>query len=429
MENKSINTYFHSVSLERDACKGCTNCLKRCPTEAIRVRNGKAKIVKERCVDCGACIRVCPYHAKKAVTDPFEKINNYKYKIALPAPTLYGQFKMLKNVNLVLAALKEIGFDEVYDVATGADLITEATKLYLQRKDVKKPVINSACPAVVKLIQIRFPNLVDHILPIISPMECIARVARKETIKKTGLKSEEIGIFFISPCAAKMATYISPVGTESTALDGVLSMTEVYAKIAPFLFKQQNVENASKVTSSGLSWALSGGETGGLELENSISVSGIDNVIKVLEEVDDEKLDEVDFVECLACVGGCVGGILAVENSFVASSRIAKLSKTFDNQPVDMGDIKLEDLMFDKEVEYIPVMSLGKTFKEAMEIMNKRDEIYKNMPRLDCGSCGAPSCEALSEDIAKGYAKESDCIFKFREKLNFLINEMNQLDE
>ncbi|MBQ2966758.1 MAG: 4Fe-4S dicluster domain-containing protein [Clostridia bacterium] len=429
MENKSINTYFHSVSLERDACKGCTNCLKRCPTEAIRVRNGKAKIVKERCVDCGACIRVCPYHAKKAVTDPFEKINNYKYKIALPAPTLYGQFKMLKNVNLVLAALKEIGFDEVYDVATGADLITEATKLYLQRKDVKKPVINSACPAVVKLIQIRFPNLVDHILPIISPMECIARVARKETIKKTGLKSEEIGIFFISPCAAKMATYISPVGTESTALDGVLSMTEVYAKIAPFLFKQQNVENASKVTSSGLSWALSGGETGGLELENSISVSGIDNVIKVLEEVDDEKLDEVDFVECLACVGGCVGGILAVENSFVASSRIAKLSKTFDNQPVDMGDVKLEDLMFDKEVEYIPVMSLGKTFKEAMEIMNKRDEIYKNMPRLDCGSCGAPSCEALSEDIAKGYAKESDCIFKFREKLNFLINEMNQLDE
>ncbi len=424
-----MNTYFHSVSLERDVCKGCTNCLKRCPTEAIRVRNGKAKIVKERCVDCGACIRVCPYHAKKAVTDPFEKINNYKYKIALPAPTLYGQFKMLKNVNLVLAALKEIGFDEVYDVATGADLITEATKLYLQRKDVKKPVINSACPAVVKLIQIRFPNLVDHILPIISPMECIARVARKETIKKTGLKSEEIGIFFISPCAAKMATYISPVGTESTALDGVLSMTEVYAKIAPFLFKQQNVENASKVTSSGLSWALSGGETGGLELENSISVSGIDNVIKVLEEVDDEKLDEVDFVECLACVGGCVGGILAVENSFVASSRIAKLSKTFDNQPVDMGDIKLEDLMFDKEVEYIPVMSLGKTFKEAMEIMNKRDEIYKNMPRLDCGSCGAPSCEALSEDIAKGYAKESDCIFKFREKLNFLINEMNQLDE
>lgn len=423
------STYFHSVSLERDACKGCTNCLKRCPTEAIRVRNGKAKIIKERCIDCGACIRVCPYRAKKAVTDPFDKIENFKYKIALPAPTLYGQFKMLKDVNLVVAALKEIGFDEVYNVSTGADLITEATKLYLAQEKVKKPVINSACPAVVKLIQIRFPNLVDHILPIISPMECIARVARAEALKKTGLKSDEIGIFFISPCAAKMAVYNTPVGNEKTELDGVLSMTEVYAKIAPILFKQKNCENAEKVTSTGLSWALSGGETGGLDIENSIAVSGIDNVIKVLEEVDDEKLDDVDFVECLACVGGCVGGILAVENSFVASSRISKLAKTFADEKVDIGEVDLKSLMFDKEVEFIPVMSLGKTFKEAMEIMNKRDEIYKNMPRLDCGSCGAPTCEALSEDIAKGFAKESDCIFKFREKLNFLINEMNQLDE
>ncbi len=426
MEN---STYFHSVSLDRDACKGCTNCLKRCPTEAIRVRSGKAKIVKERCIDCGACIRVCPYRAKKAVTDPFNKIEKFKYKIALPAPTLYGQFKMLKDVNLVVAALKEIGFDEVYNVSTGADLITEATKLYLKQKNVKKPVINSACPAVVKLIQIRFPNLVDHILPVISPMECMARAARAEALKKTGLKSEEIGIFFISPCAAKMAVYITPVGNGKTELDGVLSMTEVYAKIAPVLFKQKNYEEAAKVTSTGLSWALSGGETGGLDIENSIAVSGIDNVIKVLEEVDDEKLDDVDFVECLACVGGCVGGILAVENSFVASSRIAKLAKTFADKKIDVGEVDLKSLLFDKEVEFIPVMSLGKTFKEAMEIMNKRDEIYKNMPRLDCGSCGAPTCEALSEDIAKGYAKESDCIFKFREKLNFLINEMNQLDE
>ena len=423
------STYFHSVSLERDACKGCTNCLKRCPTEAIRVRNGKAKIVKERCIDCGACIRVCPYRAKKAVTDPLDKINKFKYKIALPAPTLYGQFKMLKDVSRIVGALKKIGFDEVYNVSTGADLITEATKLYLATNKVKKPVINSACPAVVKLIQIRFPNLVDHILPIISPMECMARAARKEALRKTGLKSEEIGIFFISPCAAKMATYITPVGNEKTELDGVLSMTEVYTKIAPLVFKQQTQEDAEKVTSSGLSWALSGGETGGLDIENSIAVSGIDNVIKVLEEVDDEKLDDVDFVECLACVGGCVGGILAVENSFVASSRIAKLAKTFADEKVDVGEVDLKSLMFDKEVEFIPVLSLGKTFKEAMEIMNKRDEIYKNMPRLDCGSCGAPTCEALSEDIAKGYAKESDCIFKFREKLNFLINEMNQLDE
>jgi len=64
-----MEKYWHSVTLDRDLCKGCTNCLKPCPTQAIRVQNGKAKILKERCIDCGECIRVCPYHAKKAVTD------------------------------------------------------------------------------------------------------------------------------------------------------------------------------------------------------------------------------------------------------------------------------------------------------------------------------------------------------------------------
>ncbi len=82
-------SYFHSVTLDKDKCQGCTNCIKRCPTEAIRVRGGKAKIIKERCIDCGECIRVCPYHAKLAVTDAFTLLNDYEYNIALPAPSLY----------------------------------------------------------------------------------------------------------------------------------------------------------------------------------------------------------------------------------------------------------------------------------------------------------------------------------------------------
>ena len=84
---------FHSVRLDPEKCKGCTNCIKRCPTEAIRVHDGKATIIEERCIDCGECIRACPNHAKFAVTDELDKLAAYKYNIALPAPSFFGQFK------------------------------------------------------------------------------------------------------------------------------------------------------------------------------------------------------------------------------------------------------------------------------------------------------------------------------------------------
>ena len=101
--------YWHSVRLEKSLCKGCTNCLKQCPTAAIRVQKGKAKILKERCIDCGECIRVCPYHAKAAVTDGLDKLNDYKYTIALVAPAFFGQFSKAEECNLILTALVGIG--------------------------------------------------------------------------------------------------------------------------------------------------------------------------------------------------------------------------------------------------------------------------------------------------------------------------------
>ncbi|WP_418427840.1 4Fe-4S binding protein, partial [Anaerotruncus massiliensis (ex Liu et al. 2021)] len=114
--------FFHSVTLDRDKCHGCINCVKRCPTEAIRVRNGKAKIIKERCIDCGECIRVCPHHAKQAIFDPISVMDSFEYKIALPAPSLYGQFNNLDDIDLILGALTLMGFDDVYEVARAAEL-------------------------------------------------------------------------------------------------------------------------------------------------------------------------------------------------------------------------------------------------------------------------------------------------------------------
>lgn len=116
-----MSVYRHSVSLESEKCKGCTHCLRRCPTEAIRIRDGRAVINTERCIDCGECIRLCPHKAKKAIYDPLESINNFKYKIALPPPTLYGQFDNLDDVDCMLKGLLDYGFDDVFEVACAAD--------------------------------------------------------------------------------------------------------------------------------------------------------------------------------------------------------------------------------------------------------------------------------------------------------------------
>ena len=124
--NEEIKSMLNTVMLDPDKCKGCITCMKRCPTEAIRVRNGKAKVLYERCVACGECVRLCPHQAKLASFDSFDVINNYKYKIAVVAPALYGQFNNLDDINIILNGLLQIGFDDVFEVSRAAELVTAA---------------------------------------------------------------------------------------------------------------------------------------------------------------------------------------------------------------------------------------------------------------------------------------------------------------
>ncbi|MEG0615139.1 MAG: 4Fe-4S binding protein, partial [Oscillospiraceae bacterium] len=146
------STFFNSVRLDTDLCMGCINCIKRCPTEAIRVHNGKAAITKKFCIDCGECIRICPHHAKLATYDCLDVINDYEYTVALPAPSLYGQFNNLDDVNIILRALKLFGFNDVYEVSAAAEMVSEMSRNYIANNPDKQPFISSACPSVVRLI-------------------------------------------------------------------------------------------------------------------------------------------------------------------------------------------------------------------------------------------------------------------------------------
>ena len=414
-----MQTFFHSVRLDEEKCKGCTNCIKRCPTQAIRVRNGKAVITAERCIDCGECIKICPHHAKYAEWDSVEKMNSYKYKVALPAPTLYGQFNNLDDSNYVLTALKQIGFDDVFEVSKAAELISDATRKLMETGELKTPIISSACPAIVRLIRVRFPRLIPNVLPLISPMEESARLAREKAVKDTGLPAGDIGIFFITPCPAKITAIRQPVSLDKSNVDCALAIKDVY----PALLKKMNDLKATQNLASsgiiGVSWASSGGEASALLRDNYLAADGMENVMKVLEELEDEKLDYLDFVELNACTGGCVGGALTAANPYIAKARLQRLRKYL---PVSRNHIDTDyvtaGMSWDKPIKELPVLKLADNVSEAMYKMNILNEICSRLPGLDCGTCGAPTCRALAEDIVRGYALEQDCVFRLREELS-----------
>lgn len=415
---------YHSVCLEKEDCKGCTTCMRFCPTQAIRVQNGKAKIIREKCIDCGECVRRCPYHAKKVVSDTFDMLNSFKHNVALVAPAFCGQFSKATDIDVILTGLKRIGFDEVFEVARGAEVITAKTREILASGKYTAPLISSACPAVVRLIAVRFPSLADRVIPLTSPMEVAAQMARKEAIEKTGLRDEEIGIFFISPCPAKVTAVKQPLALEKSEVSGVISVKDVYIRLAQALHTVENVEKLSVSGKEGIRWARSGGETEALGISNYIAVDGIHNVIKMLEELEDEKIKNIDFIEALACTSGCTGGPLNVENEFVANSRIRNLTENLEGDAVRVEGVKV---YWDKKVDYEPFSPLDTDMNEAMRKMKQLEEIYARLPQLDCGSCGSPSCRDFAEDIVRGKAQEKDCIFRLREKIEMLAKEITEL--
>ncbi len=406
---------LHSVTLDAEKCVGCTHCVKRCPTQAIRVRGGRAVITDERCIDCGECIRVCPHHAKKARHDSLSMLSDYQYTIALPAPALYGQFHHLDDIDVILSGLLKLGFDQVFEVSRGAEIVSDATRKVMSDGLVKKPVISSACPVVVRLIQIRFPELCDHVLPMKAPMEVAAAMARQRAMAQTGLAPEEIGIFFISPCPAKVTDVRFPIGNSHSQVDGVLSIANIYPKLVHEMDHLDQVQPLSHSGLIGTSWSFIGGEAAGLLNENHLAADGIQNVIRVLEELEDEKLADLDFIELSACAGGCVGGVFTAENGYVARARIKRLRKYLPiscNRAEDIGDLR--SLNWSESLSENPALRLAENVSDAMRLMQEANALYEQLPKLDCGACGAPTCRALAEDIVRGLADTTAC-FRMKE--------------
>lgn len=411
---------FHSVRMDKDKCVGCMNCIKHCPTEAIRVRNGKANIIKEKCIDCGKCIAVCPHHAKYAQRESLENVKNFKYKIALPAPSLYGQFNNLDDVNFVLSGLKLLGFDEVFEVSRAAEIVSHATRKKIKENKTGKPLISSACPAVCRLITVSYPTLIPQLLDVNAPMEIAAIMARENAVEKTGYKNDEIGVFFITPCPAKITAIKNPITLDKPVIDGAVAIKDIYPALVQQmgrLSKDENMlEDLQQSGRIGVGWSTSGGESAALLCDNYLAADGIENVRAILDEVEDGKLDSMEFIELNSCTCGCVGGSLTAENPFIAKRRLQVLRKYLPVSCVKYTDEEPEskNLDWEKAPQANNIMRLADNIFDAMRIMGEINDLEAKLPKLDCGTCGAPSCKALAEDIVRGFADIHDCMFLTR---------------
>lgn len=416
---------FHSVTLDPAKCTGCTTCIRYCPTEAIRVRKGRAVIMDERCIDCGECIRVCPQNAKKPVSDPLSALEKFAIRVAIPAPTLYGQFDEKYTVDRILCGLKQLGFDDVVEVAWAAELVADAGAAAVQERKFQGPMISSACPAIVKLIQVRFPTLIEYLMPILSPMETAARLVKERLYPGR----EDVGVFFISPCAGKVTVSRYPQGVQHSAVDGVIGIKDVYVPLRSILpgVEEQPIAHSS---ARGIAWAHIDGESDAVGNPRGISVSGVADVIGVFEALENGKLNNVAFIEALACPAGCVGGPLTVENPYIARARVRTRERRSQQRAERPKPVSAEglDLRWQTQLKAREALRLDPDMLKAMIMMEEMEQIAAKLPGLDCGSCGAPTCRAFAEDVARKHVVITDCIFKLRENVRQLAEQLIDME-
>ncbi len=410
------NRYYRGLEIVPDLCVGCSHCMKVCPTEALRVKGGKATIQTDLCIDCGRCYRECPTNAIRVVDDDFDQIFAYKHRLLLVPSLFYSQFEDRMEMNEINRIIGSLGFTEVSPVELGVDYLIEEMNRYIDEAPPEsRPVISSYCPAVVRLIQVRFPSLVDNIMTLLPPLEITAQYY-KSKYREAGIPEEELGIFYLTPCVAKIAAVKDPVGGYVSPITGVINMDLIYSKVMMVHRNHSCTENSiranEEITSNAIRWSTTRGETNATR-GVALSIDGMGNVIEFLEKVENGDIEGVDFLELRGCDESCPGGILVRGNRFLVADGLHKRASTAPWVNPYIKDFRkycAEYMTFDK-VQPRAFMKYGKDIKEAIRKMEEVRTLKRTLPGIDCCACGSPGCEALAGDIVNGERSINNCVF------------------
>jgi ArsR family metal-binding transcriptional regulator len=244
-------------------------------------------------------------------------------------------------------------------------------------------------------------------------MEIAAKLARQRALDKhPELSPEDIGVCFITPCPAKVSYVKNGFAGYASAVDTVVSISDVYFLLIGEMNKNDKIESLSESGKIGISWAKSGGEATAIFNEDYLAADGIENVIHVLDQVENGNIPPLEFIELNACPGGCVGGVLTMQNPFIARARRQSLRRylPISHNLLPNGVNYIPDyFLFEDLPEYDSITRLGSSIAESMRMMADIQSLKSTLPGIDCGACGAPTCRAFAEDVIKKLACPEDC--------------------
>lgn len=401
------------LQLRAERCRSCTHCIRVCPTEAIRIRKGKASVMRHRCIQCGLCLTACPHGAWEVRSRELDEIKKAGSPIAFVDPSVLWQGGMNVSPQEVMEAFLKIGFQEAYELNEALIVYRRAIEGYLASGEIPRPAIGSGCPAVIQLVQVKYPSLTENLIPLVPPFHIAAAIWEASS---GGLKPDG-ALFYIAPCLALAEAVKDPLFSHpkyAEAINFSKIFNELRSKIQSKA-RRNKADSPPALIREGMKWAASGEWIESLSIGKAIVVDGIHHVGAVLDRVENGVLEDIQFIDAWACPTGCFGGPLLIEIPHVARSLFKNWGKIKRTTSKAKKFRKTAD-SFAWETYRLPQiltprsgMRLDENMGRAMAKLREIDALVKKLPGIDCGSCGCPNCLALAEDIVQGFAGEGDC--------------------
>jgi ferredoxin len=360
-----------SLGVVAELCKECRHCLVACPTAAIRVRDARPDVLDHLCIDCTACIGACAPRALTMTDAPGALAGG---DVLVVPPALLAGFGELP-VSVVVEELRGLGYDEVVSIHGHEDDLRRAVIALAATADAPAPLISTVCPAVVNLIEVKFPALLDHLVALASPWEAAQRdLAGRAATFAVSCPSQRTALLTQQPTAQRDTVTVAAVR------EAVLP--RLAARAAP------GAGGRSSPPSSGAA-------------DDLLVVTGVSHVLAVLEAVEDGRVPGVAAIEPYLCDGGCFGSPMLAEDASVAAWRWAAVG---GDAPTRGGSADRSRLFRAR-----PGIRLDADMAVAIRKLARLDGETRALPGRDCGVCGAPTCAALAEDIVMARAGRALC--------------------